>query len=74
LFERKVWPFVSSEKMLDHWLHEPAMKEEFLEISGTEADEKTEGEAVHPISTSASGHVALPYFRRHIISHSRALL
>jgi hypothetical protein len=50
------------------------MKKAFLEISGTEADEKTEGEAVDLIPTSAAGHVALPYFRWYIISHRGALL
>lgn len=61
--------FVASEEMLDHWLHESAMKEEFLEISGTEADEKTEGKAVDLFQNSTAGYVALPYFRWHIVSH-----
>ena len=42
-----------TEEMLDYWLHEPALKKEFLETYGSEAYERTEREAVDLFPTYA---------------------
>jgi GMP synthase (glutamine-hydrolysing) len=42
-----------TEDLLDLWLHEPAMKKEFIEIYGLEAYEQTERDAVNLFPTYA---------------------
>lgn len=42
-----------TEDMLDAWLHEPALKKEFVETYGIEAYERTEREAVDLFPTYA---------------------
>ncbi len=42
-----------TEDLLDLWLHEPAMKKEFIEVYGLEAYKKTERDAVDLFPTYA---------------------
>lgn len=42
-----------TEELLDCWLHEPALKREFLEVYGQEAYERTEREAIDLFPTYA---------------------
>ena len=42
-----------TEEMLDDWLHEPALKKEFLDVYGREAYERTERDAVDLFPTYA---------------------